>query len=209
MVKRFRSFTVVLALLLATVMQAQVTSSSMSGSVTDVDGAVIGATVIATHQPSGTTYGTVTNMDGRFNLNGMRVGGPYSVEISYIGYGTNTADDITLSLGENYSHNVVLTEETVTLGEVLVTAQRTRFTSERTGASTNISNERLTSMPTVSRSVQDITRISPYAGSGLSFAGGDSRSTNFTVDGANFNNNFGLSGGLPGGGNPISLDAFE
>lgn len=190
-------------------MQAQVTSSSMSGSVTDVDGAVIGATVIATHQPSGTTYGTVTNMDGRFNLNGMRVGGPYSVEISYIGYGTNTADDITLSLGENYSHNVVLSEETVALGEVVVTAERTRFTTERTGASTNISNEKLTSMPTISRSVQDITRISPYAGAGLSFAGGDGRSTNFTVDGANFNNNFGLGAGLPGGGNPISLDAFE
>ena len=209
MVKRFRSLAVVLALLLATVVQAQVTTSSMSGRVTDVDGGVIGATVIATHEPSGTTYGTVTNMDGRYNLNGMRVGGPYTVEVSYIGYGTNVAEEMTLSLGENYSHNVVLTEETVTLGEVLVTARRTRFTSERTGASTNISNERLTSMPTVSRSVQDITRISPYAGSGLSFAGGDSRSTNFTVDGANFNNNFGLSGGLPGGGNPISLDAFE
>lgn len=209
MVKRFRFLTVVLALLLATVMQAQVTTSSMSGQVTDVDGTVIGATVVATHIPSGTTYGTVTNLDGRYNLNGMRVGGPYSVEISYIGYGTNTVDAITLSLGENYAHNVVLSEETVALSEVVVTAERTRFTTERTGASTNISNEKLTSMPTISRSVQDITRISPYAGTGLSFAGGDGRSTNFTVDGANFNNNFGLSGGLPGGGNPISLDAFE
>src|SRR5690606_2977423 len=176
-------------------------TSSMSGRVTDADGTVIGATVIATHQPSGTTYGTVTNMEGRYNLNGMRVGGPYTVEISYIGYGDNIAENITLSLGENYVHNVVLVEETVTLSEVTVTAQRTRFTAEKTGAATNINNQQLSTMPTINRSVQDITRLSPYAGTGLSFSGGDGRSTNFTVDGANFNNNFGLSSNLPGGGN--------
>ncbi|SCD19959.1 Outer membrane receptor proteins [Proteiniphilum saccharofermentans] len=209
MVKKLKFLSVALTLMMATVMQAQVTTSSMSGRVTDADGAVIGATVIATHQPSGTTYGTVTNMEGRYNLNGMRVGGPYTVEISYIGYGDNIAENITLSLGENYVHNVVLVEETVTLSEVTVTAQRTRFTAEKTGAATNINNQQLSTMPTINRSVQDITRLSPYAGTGLSFSGGDGRSTNFTVDGANFNNNFGLSSNLPGGGNPISLDAFE
>jgi len=199
---------VILSLLLSTVLSAQVTTSSMSGRVTDAEGTVIGATVIATHQPSGTTYGTVTNMEGRYNLNGMRVGGPYRVVISYIGYGTNTTDDISLSLGENYAHDVVLTEETVTLSEVVVSAMRTKFTTEKTGATTNINNEQLTQMPTINRSIQDIARISPYA-SGMSFAGSDGRSTNFTVDGANFNNNFGLSSNLPGGGNPISLDAIE
>jgi outer membrane receptor protein involved in Fe transport len=63
-------------------------------------------------------------------------------------------------------------------------------------------------MPTINRSISDIARVSPYA-NGMSFAGGDGRSTNFTVDGANFNNNFGLSSNLPGGGNPISMDAIE
>jgi hypothetical protein len=208
MVKRLRFLTVALFVMLAAVMQAQVTTSSMSGRVTDVDGPVIGATVVATHVPSGTTYGTVTNMEGRYNLNGMRVGGPYSVKISYIGYGDNTGEGIILRLGENYLHNVVLAEETVALGEVVVTATRTRFTSEKTGASTNINNDQLSNMPSLNRSITDITRLSPYA-SGMSIAAGDGRSTNFTIDGANFNNNFGLSSALPGGGNPISLDAIE
>ncbi|WP_019539001.1 TonB-dependent receptor [Proteiniphilum acetatigenes] len=209
MVKKLKFLAVALTLMMATVMQAQVTTSSMSGRVTDADGSVIGATVIATHQPSGTTYGTVTNMEGRFNLNGMRVGGPYSVEISYIGYGTNTTDNITLSLGENYVLNAVLSEEATSLDEVVVTATRTKFSTEKTGAVTNITNSQIVNLPTVSRSIMDVTRLSPYGGNGMSFAGTDGRTANFTVDGANFNNNFGLSDALPGGGNPISLEAIE
>ena len=209
MVKKMKFLAVVFFLMLTTVIQAQVTTSSMSGSVTDNEGAVIGATVIATHVPSGTTYGTVTNMEGRYNLNGMRVGGPYTVEVSYIGYGTNTANNITLSLGENYAHNVVLTEQATTLDELVVTAGPiTKFTTEKTGAATNINNRKIENMPSINRSMTDITRLSPYA-SGMSIAAGDGRSTNFTIDGANFNNNFGLSSALPGGGNPISLDAIE
>jgi len=209
MIKKMKFLTVVFFLLLATVVQAQVTTSSMSGRVTDAEGAVIGATVIARHQPSGTTYGTVTNMEGRFNLNGMRVGGPYTVEISYIGYGTSTTNNITLSLGENYVLNVVLSEESTTLDEVVVTALRTKFPTEKTGAVTNITNTQIVNLPTVSRSIMDVTRLSPYGGNGMSFSGTDGRTANFTVDGANFNNNFGLSDRLPGGGNPISLEAIE
>ena len=209
MVKRVRSLAVIFSLLLATVLHAQVTTSSMSGRVTDAEGAVIGATVIATHEPSGTTYGTVTNMEGRFNLNGMRVGGPYTVEISYIGYGASTTNNITLSLGENYVLNVVLSEEPTTLDEIVVTALRTKFSTERTGAVTNITNDQIVNLPTVSRSIIDVTRLSPYGGNGMSFAGTDGRTANFTVDGANFNNNFGLSDALPGGGNPISIEAIE
>lgn len=189
--------------------QAQVTTSSMSGRVTDAEGAVIGATVIATHTPSGTTYGTVTNVEGRFNLNGMRVGGPYTVKVTFIGYGAYTQNNITLSLGENYVMNVVLSEETTSLDEVLVTATRTKFSNEKTGAVTNINNEQIANLPTVNRSISDITRLSPYGGDGMSFAGTDGRTANFTVDGANFNNNFGLSDALPGGGNPISIEAIE
>ena len=209
MIKKMKFLTVVFSWLLATVVQAQVTTSSMSGRVTDAEGAVIGATVIARHQPSGTTYGTVTNMEGRFNLNGMRVGGPYTVEISYIGYGTSTTNNITLSLGENYVLNVVLSEESTTLDEVVVTALRTKFPTEKTGAVTNITNTQIVNLPTVSRSIMDVTRLSPYGGNGMSFSGTDGRTANFTVDGANFNNNFGLSDRLPGGGNPISLEAIE
>ena len=196
------------ALVCTTVMTAQVTTSSMSGRVTDANGPVMGATVVAIHEPSGTKYGTITNDEGRYNLPGMRVGGPYTVNVSYIGYGTNSISDITLALGAGYIHDVVLSEESVSLSQVVISAKRTKFSTEKTGATTNISNEQITSLPTVNRSIADVARLSPYA-NGMSISGGDGRSTNFTVDGANFNNNFGLSSGLPGGGSPISLDAIE
>ncbi|MGV8962559.1 MAG: TonB-dependent receptor [Candidatus Saccharimonadaceae bacterium] len=209
MIKKFKFLLVAFMIFSATILQAQVTTSSMSGRVTDAEGPVIGATVIATHVPSGTIFGTVSNLEGRFNLNGMRVGGPYSVEITYIGYGISTANNITLSLGENYALNVVLSEESTSLDELVVTATRTKFSSEKTGAVTNITNTQIANLPTVSRSIMDVTRLSPYGGNGMSFGGTDGRTGNFTVDGANFNNNFGLSSGLPGGGNPISLEAIE
>ena len=209
MLKKTKLFILSILLIGSAALNAQVTTSSMSGMVTDATGAVIGAAVVATHTPSGTTYRTVTNVEGRFNLNGMRVGGPYSVEITYVGYGKNTTNNITLSLGENYPLNVVLSEETSTLDEILVTAARTKFTTERTGAVTNITNNQITTLPTVNRSIMDVTRLSPYGGNGMSFGGTDGRTANFTVDGANFNNNFGLSDRLPGGGNPISIEAIE
>ena len=209
MLKKTKLFILSILLIGFAALNAQVTTSSMSGVVTDAGGAVIGAAVNATHTPSGTTYRTVTNTEGRFNLNGMRVGGPYTVEITYVGYGKSTTNNITLSLGENYPLNVVLSEEISTLDEILVTAARTKFTTERTGAVTNITNNQITTLPTVNRSIMDVTRLSPYGGNGMSFGGTDGRTANFTVDGANFNNNFGLSDRLPGGGNPISIEAIE
>lgn len=209
MVKRLKFLAVALTLMIATVIQAQVTTSSMSGRVTDVDGAVIGATVVATHVPSGTTYGTVTNMDGRYNFSGMRVGGPYTVEISYIGYGTDIAENITLSLGENYVHNVVMEEETVALGEVVVTGDRMgAINSQRMGAAINIGNREINLMPTVSRSINDITRLTPQA-NGNQIGGGNYRQNYITIDGAQFNNAFGIGSNLPGGGTPISIDALD
>ena len=187
---------------------AQVTTASMSGEVSSNGEPVIGATIMAVHTPSGTNYGTITNLDGRFDLQGMRTGGPYEITVSYIGYQTAIFKEVTLQLGETYNLNVDLKESSEELDEVVVTAERTRFMTEKTGAALNISNEKMNSIPTINRSIEDLARISPYA-NGMSFAGGDGRSTNFTVDGANFNNNFGLNDGLPGGGNPISMDAIE
>ena len=201
-----------LASLLVITMQvmAQVTTSSMSGKVTLVSSGetAIGATVIAVHEPSGTQYASVSNIDGRFNIQGMRVGGPYRVTVSYIGYATRTFSGIQLALGENYSLNVALAEDESMLDEVVVSGRASRFAGEKTGASTNLTNAQIMEMPTVSRSLTDFVRMSPYA-NGMSMAGGDGRSTNFRLDGADFNNNFGLSSSLPGGGTPISMDAIE
>ena len=198
----------VLSFLFVIPTQAQVTTASMSGTVMFQDEPVIGATVLAVHEPSGTNYGTITNVDGRCSLQGMRTGGPCKVTISYVGYQSAVYSGITLQLGENYNLNVKLKESSETLDEIVITAAKTKFNTEKTGATTNISSSQITSLPTINRSISDIARLSPYA-SDMSFAGGDGRSTNFTVDGANFNNNFGLSDNLPGGGNPISMDAIE
>ena len=190
---------------------AQVTTSSMSGRVTlkETGEELIGATIQAVHMPSGTSYGAVTNANGRFNIQGMRTGGPYKVTVSYVGHQTKTYTDIKLQLAEVYNLNVELSEDAKLLGEVVVSATASKFAAEKTGASTNINKSQIANMPTVSRSITDITRLSPYGGKGMSFGGVDGRTANFTVDGANFNNNMGLSPSLPGGGNPISIEAIE
>ena len=199
------------AMLVAVSAFAQITTSSLGGRVTDVNGEpVVGAAVIATHEPSGTVYGVTTNVDGRYAVNGMRSGGPYKVEISCLGYQTVINTDITLQLGEPYALNCSLNDDKEMLSEAVVIAQAaSKFAAEKTGAATNISSAQIEMLPTVSRSIEDMSRLSPYGGNGMSFAGSDGRSSNFTVDGANFNNNFGLNDGLPGGGSPISIDAIE
>lgn len=210
MQKRF-FFLMTLLLTVSLTAMAQITTSSMAGKVT-IEGtseAVIGATVQAVHEPSGTRYAAVTNASGRFSIQGMRTGGPYVVTVSYIGYQTKTFRGITLQLGETYQLNVWITENANELNEIVISGKATKFTAEKTGASTNITSAQITNLPTVTRSITDVTRLSPYGGNGMSFAGADGRTANFTVDGANFNNNFGLNSNLPGGGNPISIDAIE
>ena len=200
----------VTTLIAGTVSYAQVTTSSLSGKITDDKGeTMIGAAVVATHTPSGTVYGAMTNADGRYVLQGMRTGGPYVVEVSCLGYQTVKFTDIRLSLGETYVLDGFLNEDVEALMEAVVVATpASRFAATKTGASVNVSNEEMMSLPNSDRSISALTKLSPYA-SGMSFAGADGRSTNFTVDGANMNNNFGLSSNLPGGGTPISLDAIE
>ena len=205
-------FFVALLLMLSSAVMAQITTSSMAGKVTfdNADGEeVIGATIVAVHEPSGTRYTAVTNVSGRFSIQGMRTGGPYEVTVSYIGYQPKVVKGVTLQLAETYNLSVSISEDENVLTEVVVSGRASKFAAEKTGASTNITSAQITSMPTVSRSITDFTRLSPYGGNGMSFAGADGRTANFTVDGANFNNNFGLSSNLPGGGNPISIDAIE
>ena len=199
------------AMLMSVAAFAQVTTSALGGRVVDASGQpVVGAAVIATHTPSGTVYGAVTNEDGRYTVNGMRTGGPYTVAISCLGYQPLTYTDVNLQLGETFALDASLSEDALMLGEAMVVAApASKFSAEKTGAATNISSQQITSLPTVSRSITDLTRLSPYGGNGMTFGGQDGRTANFTVDGANFNNNFGLNDGLPGGGSPISLDALE
>lgn len=190
---------------------AQVTTSSLNGQVTDSKGETLpGAAVVAVHTPSGTQYHAIVNAEGRYFINGMRAGGPYSVEVSCLGYQTVTFTGITLQLGELSQLDAYLNDDKEMLSEaIVVSSAASKFAVEKTGASTNITSRQITALPSVSRSLTDLTRLSPYGGDGMTFSGSDGRTANFTVDGADFNNNFGLNDGLPGGGNPISIDAIE
>lgn len=192
---------------------AQVTTSSMSGKVTEADGTpVVGATVVAVHTPSGSQYYSMTDNAGNYRLQNMRVGGPYSIEVSLLGYGSVKSEGAILRLGDNYVHNVTLSEEAIKLNEVVVSAGIVNpiLNSDKNGASMNISERQINSLPTINRSITDFTRMTPQA-NGTSFAGRDGRMNTISIDGAAFNNNFGLSSNaMPGGeAQPISLDAIE
>lgn len=215
MVKRMRSFFAVIMLVIAATINAQVTTSSMTGKVVDSSNeAIIGATIQVMHEPSGSRYGAITNVDGRYSIQGMRAGGPYKVEVSYVGYQTAVFKNINLQLGENYVLDATLKESTELLDEVVVVASaNSNMKSNRSGAMTNVNAQQMAVIPSVSRSMSDIMRLSPQGSSttnGFAVGGGNYRQSNVTIDGAQFNNTFGLgTGNMPGGGNPISLDALE
>ena len=199
----------------ATMLPAQVTTGSMQGRVTAQQGGagVPGVRVRALHTPSGTAYQALTRADGRYTIPGMRVGGPYSVTATTIGYAPQTENGLIVQLGVATEKNFVIAPAAVQLAAVSVTAQTGGVISQsRTGAATTVSREALENLPTITRSINDFTRLTPQA-SGQSFAGQDSRLNNITVDGSYFNNSFGLgSGATPGGRtgvSPIPLDAID
>ncbi|MCK6600781.1 MAG: carboxypeptidase regulatory-like domain-containing protein [Bacteroidetes bacterium] len=191
-----------------------VTTSALNGNVTGNTGEVlIGATVIAVHVPTGTVYGTTTRYDGNYNITNMKPGGPYSVKVTYIGFKTEEKSGINLQLSQNLKLNFVLSAQDITTEEVVVTGEKNPLLSaSRTGAATNVSSDQLKALPTVSRSIQDYTRLTPQI-NGNSAAGKNNRYNNIQVDGAVLNDVFGLaSNGTPGGQagtQPISLDAIQ
>lgn len=204
-------FTLVCAFLfLGILANAQITTSSVNGRVVDNTGAeLIGATVLATHTPSGTTYGTATNEAGYYTIQGMRVGGPYEIQVSYTGFESTKKTGLFLNLGSPALVNFTLSESAVLLEELTVTAVRdSEFSDEKTGAAVNITSEKITTLPTINRSINDFTRLTPQS-NGTSFAGTNSRFNNYTVDGNIYNNNFGLGSAQFAGGSPISIDAIE
>lgn len=192
---------------------AQETTSEIQGLVKDDKGAGLqGATVVATHLPTGTRYSTTTRKDGRYNLPNLKVGGPYEVKITFVGFNEAKQDNIILLLGQEFKADFDLQASTSTLTEVVVSTRRQDkvFNNSRTGSQEIISRSQIERLPTVNRSLQDFTKLTPSS-NGLSFGGRNSAYNNVTVDGANFNNAFGLASTLGGQTNsqPISLDAIE
>ena len=203
----------ILMLFISGFISAQITTSSISGVVVDdANMELEGANVVAVHVPTGTTYGVVTNQEGRFNMVNMRVGGPYTVSISYIGFNEQNFEDIFLTLGKSETISFAMIPETQELDNVVVTASASDvFSSDRTGAKTTVGRRQLSTLPSISRSASDYTRLEPTASNG-SFGGRNDQFNNYSLDGAIFNNPFGLDAATPGGqteAQPISIDAIE
>ena len=206
--------TLLLSLATLTIGYGQVTTSAISGTIKDASNEVlIGATIEAVHLPSGTSYGTSTDVDGTYRISGMRIGGPYSVTVSYVGYATKTQSNVILNLGStaNLSYSLDVVEYGLT--EVTINANKSGiFSSTRTGAATQFNSTMINSLPTIGRTIDDITKYNAY-GNGRSFGGQDSRFNNFTIDGSVFNNGFGLGSSAAAGGRTgttaISIDALE
>lgn len=191
---------------------SQVTTSSMSGVVLDEKGQTVpGATVIAVHNPTGTNYSTATREDGRFNLANIRIGGPYTVTIKFLGFNNYVQENIILSLGQDYKLNAKISPTSSLLKEVKVSGVQDKIINNgRTGQITTVTRAQIEALPSISRSIFDYTKLEPTS-NGRSFGGRNDQFNSITIDGALFNNSFGLSSTLGGQTNsqPISLDAVE
>ena len=193
---------------------SQTTTAGIRGTVFDVTNTTLpGATVVATHVPTGTVYGTTSLDNGKFYISNMRIGGPYRIEVSFIGFKKSIKEGINLKLGEKLKLNFTLQEEASSLDEVVIKTSNAGSTinSGRTGSATRVGSREIKTLPTISRSINDFTRLTPSS-DGNSFGGGNNKMNNLSLDGSIFNNPFGLDGGTPGSqtnAQPISLDAID
>jgi len=221
--KMKKHFLILLVMFSASLAFSQgVTTSSISGQITDINGEPLGgATIVAVHQPTGTQYGAAADFDGFFRISGMRAGGPFRISFSFIGFETDTRENVYLTLGRTSQFTVELEESATALEEVFVTGPSTgTFRASKTGTETSISNREVQTLPAASRSIADFVRITPQAqvtegndGFSISLAGQNNRYNAIYIDGAVNNDVFGLAGSGTNGGqtgvNPLSVDAIE
>jgi len=215
MIKQVKLLFFLLAVCFALPATAQVTTSALAGVVAEQSGeTLIGATITATHTPSGTKYNAVTNIQGRFTIQGMRVGGPYTVTVSYVGYETTQYNDIYLELGNTYKLDVTMNTGAHELEGLVVTGQAQK---QEAGASHNFSAAQINEAVTIDRNIYDVVQNMPLANrskqGGISFAGTNNRYNSFQIDGTVSNDVFGLNSdgtnGSNASANPISMDAIQ
>ena len=211
MEKLTRVMLVVVLILFSLLAKSQETTSEISGTISEGKSPIPNVIVTAVHVPTGTKYMTTTRADGRYNLPNVKIGGPYTITTSFVGYKPETRGDIFLNLGQVYKEDFLLTDAATLLGEVVVKSTNDKnFNSSRMGSQELITRTQVDRLPTINRSIQDFVKLEPTA-NGLNLGGRSNQYNNMTVDGANFNNSFGLSSILGGqtSAQPISLDAIE
>lgn len=216
MQKKLQLLLALLAFVVTSAM-AQITTSGISGKISSNGETVIGATVTAIHQPSGTMYRAVTNIDGRYTIQGMRPGGPYKVSVSYIGYKDKVFNNVSLNLGESQNLSCSLQEDAKQLQEVVVSG-KAGLNGTKTGAAMSINAQQIADMPSISHSIADVARLNPQlttngqSGS-MSFAGMNNRYNSFQIDGVMNNDVFGLtangSNGGQAGSQPVSMETID
>ena len=203
-----------IALVAGVVANAQVTTSSIAGRVVDAEGPVAGAAVIATYTPTGSNYYTVTDANGSYRINSVVAGGPYTLSVEMLGYQKVEFTEVYAPLTEVVTVNATLTVESLGLDAAVFVADGnlSSMNIQRSGAGTTVSQKTMNALPTADRTMNDVLKLTPQASvtsNGLAVGGGNYRSSYVTVDGAAFNNAFGIGSNLPAGGTPISLDALD
>jgi len=210
----FTSFLIIFTISFTKLYAQGVTTAAMNGMVTDEKGEpLVGANVVIVHEPSGTRYGAAVRDGGLFDILNMKIGGPYTVTVSFVGYRTYTEENIYLALGQTVRISVKMVEETLTTEEIEVVAEQDEvLNAARTGAATYVNPDQVQQMPSIKRSTRDLTRLDPRSDGNFSFGGRNWLYNNISVDGSYFNNPFGLDDPAPGGqtaAEPIPYNAVE
>jgi hypothetical protein len=191
-----------------------VTTAALNGLVSSEQGPPIPlANVLAVHLPSGTQYRAVARAGGAYTIPNMRIGGPYRVSVTYIGYEPRTVENVFLSLGQSLRLDLRLKPQAVQLAGLEVTAVPDEvLNAGRTGATTFIDPTKVALLPSIKRSTRDLIRLDPRNDGNFSFAGRNWLYNNISLDGSYFNNPYGLDDPAPGGqssAEPVPYDAVE
>lgn len=213
MKKNINRFMVLVSIFSVLIAQG-ITTAELSGNISDSSNSALeGANIIAVHEPTGTTYGAISRDGGYYNIPNMKVGGPYSVTVSYIGYQNETESNLTLSLGSSSMLNFSLQVDSISLSGVDVIGEIDDvMNGNRTGAATYVGSDQVGVLPSIKRSTRDLTRLDPRSDGNFSFGGRNWLYNSISLDGSYFNNPFGLDDPAPGGqtnSEPVSLDAVE
>jgi len=217
-----RLIAIILSMALVSVASAQNTAATIRGTIADASGAPIAnATVIITHESTGTVATARTGADGNYYQPGLRVGGPYTVGITASGFQARKINEIYLSPGSQSPMDLVLNPASSEIEEIIVTAVPTSARDLNNGIGSNFTATDIANTPSTKRDIMATMMRDPLAQSNeeghLVVAGTNPRMNGFAIDGALQTDDFGLNNNNDEGvyssygtvRSPINMDAVE